>query len=298
MQAYAEVRLGDGSLCSLGHGDFIGRLWTAALIIDDPRVSEAHALVSLRGAALRLLALRGRFLIDGASSTDVRLRAGLFVTLAEGVVLEVVRVFIPRTVLALQGPGMPAQLLQGVVSLVAEPAPMLVSGMRADARHWVWSDGRQWLAAGPGSPPTPLVAGEALNVDGAAVVAVDMPVAPTSGETMLDAAGDAPLHIVARFDTAHVQRDGKVVCAIEGVSARLLTELVLVGGPIGWRALADQLWRDDADAAQQRQRLDVALTRLRARLRAAGVRADLVRSTGTGHIELFLHPHDHVEDAA
>ncbi len=137
MQAYAEVRLGDGSLRTLGHGDFIGRLWTAALVIDDPRISEAHALVSLRGAALRLLALRGRFLVDGASSTDVRLHAGLLVTLAEGVVLEVVRVFIPRTVLALQGPGMPAQLLQGVVSIVAEPAPMLVNGLRADARHWV-----------------------------------------------------------------------------------------------------------------------------------------------------------------
>ncbi len=115
---------------------------------------------------------------------------------------------------------------------------------------------------------------------------------------MLDAAGDAPLPIVARFDTAHIQRDGKVICALAGVNARLLSELVLVGGPIGWRALADEIWRDDGDTAQQRQRLDVALTRLRARLRANGVRGDLVRSTGTGHVELVLHPRDQVEDAA
>ena len=40
-------------------------MWSAALHLDDPRVSEAHAMVSIRGSELKLLALRGRFQIDG-----------------------------------------------------------------------------------------------------------------------------------------------------------------------------------------------------------------------------------------
>ena len=48
----------DGDRHVLGVGDLIGRLPSAALVVDDPRVSEAHAIVSLRRAALHLLALR------------------------------------------------------------------------------------------------------------------------------------------------------------------------------------------------------------------------------------------------
>jgi hypothetical protein len=47
-----------------------------------------------------------------------------------------------------------------------------------------------------------------------------------------------------------------------------------------------------------RRRLDVALSRLRQRLREHGIRADLVRMTGLGQIELFLHERDQVVDAA
>jgi len=48
-RALVWIRLPDGSLVALGHGDFIGRVWTAALVLDDPRVSEGHAMISLRG---------------------------------------------------------------------------------------------------------------------------------------------------------------------------------------------------------------------------------------------------------
>ncbi len=298
MLAYAEILAPDGSTCLLGHGDIIGRLWTAALVIEDPRISEAHALVSLRGSTLRLLALRGRFHSDGQPSSDLALRAGQEITLAEGVVLSVVRLFVPPSFLGIQGPGMPPQLLQGVCSLVATPVAMLVSGLRPDAVRWLWNDGRSWLCGGPGLAPRPLDVGDQVQVAGQGFHVVAMQFPPQSGETVLDHFGDAPLHIAVRFDTAHIYRGGKAVAALEGIGARLLTELVLVHGPIGWRALANELWQDGADAQQQRQRLDVALTRLRGRLRACGVRPDLVRSTGTGHLELFLNQFDSVEDAA
>ena len=58
MRPTVSLQLPDGSIHELGHGDLIGRLWTAALHLDDGRISEAHAMISLRGSELHLLALR------------------------------------------------------------------------------------------------------------------------------------------------------------------------------------------------------------------------------------------------
>lgn len=53
-------------------GDLIGRLPGAALQIADPRVSEAHAMVSLRAGELVLLALR----LQCSETPSARSRAG------------------------------------------------------------------------------------------------------------------------------------------------------------------------------------------------------------------------------
>jgi pSer/pThr/pTyr-binding forkhead associated (FHA) protein len=50
MLATVRLRLPDGSTTTLAPGDIIGRMASAALVLDDGRVSEAHAMVSLRGA--------------------------------------------------------------------------------------------------------------------------------------------------------------------------------------------------------------------------------------------------------
>lgn len=55
MRAYAKILAPDDTEWLLGPGDRIGRLASAALTIDDARVSEAHAMISLRGGELRLL---------------------------------------------------------------------------------------------------------------------------------------------------------------------------------------------------------------------------------------------------
>ena len=78
MRVAAEVRLPDGSARELRPGDIIGRMRGAALCLDDPRISEAHALVSLRGSTLRLLALRGRMSVDGKPRSDAVLEPGDF----------------------------------------------------------------------------------------------------------------------------------------------------------------------------------------------------------------------------
>lgn len=115
MRTFARLRAPDGSLAVLGPGDIIGRTAIAALRINDPRISEAHALVSLRGTSLKLLALRGRFFIDHTPQLEVELRSGLVVLLAQDLAIEVVEVSLPHEVLGLEGPGLARQLLPSVV---------------------------------------------------------------------------------------------------------------------------------------------------------------------------------------
>lgn len=67
-------------------------------------------------------------------------------------------------------------------------------------------------------------------------------------------------------------------------------------GPVPWEVLAQELWGDEDDRHLLRRKLDVNLSRLRKKLRDAGIRSDLVRADGFGHFELFLMDGDKVED--
>jgi hypothetical protein len=293
MYAWVELRLPDGTLRELGHGDLIGRLWSAALLIDDARVSEAHALVSLRGGDLKLLALRGRLLVDGRPVGDVALVPGLRVGLAEGLDLEVVSVERPADALAVEGDGLPRQALAGVCSLLTRPRPRLAAGQVAGAAAHFWSAGDDWRLQLAGEAPRPLRAGDAWTADGREFRAVRLALAEAGTARTL---GTGPLRIVAQYDSVHLHADGRPPLALGGLPARILSELVAIGGPAPWDVVAAEVWRDTTERAQLRTRWDVALTRLRRRLDAAGVRADLVRTDGSGYVELFTHPHDVVED--
>lgn len=102
-----DAHPGTARRVDLGPGDLIGRLPGAALQIADPRVSEAHAMVSLRGGELVLLALRRRFTLGGEPRTQVVREPGLELDLAEGVSLHCSEVTLPEAVLALRAPGRP-----------------------------------------------------------------------------------------------------------------------------------------------------------------------------------------------
>ena len=144
MAAWVRFRLPDGDTIVLGAGDVIGRMWTASLRLDDPYVSEAHALVSLRDATLRLLALRGRFLVDGHAVSDCELAVGQTLTMSPESTLVVEAVSLPDEALALQGPGLPRQILGGTCSLFGGPIPRLAPGARPEAAALVWSTGDTW----------------------------------------------------------------------------------------------------------------------------------------------------------
>ena len=94
---------------------------------------------------------------------------------------------------------------------------------------------------------------------------------------------------------------------LDGIAARIISELVALGGPAPWELVAAQIWPagsepesaeqpDLLDRTQLRRRWDISLARLRRKLRDARVRPDLVRACGTGQVELLLCSGDTVED--
>lgn len=296
MRAYVRLRLPDGATVELGHGDLVGRLWSAAAQIADARVSEAHAMVSLRGQELMLLALRGRFAVDGTSRSALPLAPGQRIALAEGLELLVEEVVLPAAVFAIEGDGLPRVVVTGVCSLLTRPRPELVPRLVPDAPAWVWGDGEEWRLS-IGGVARPVRPGDTWELDGRTFRAAAMALDETGRTTTrLDGGVSRPLRIVASFETVHVHPRGGAPLVLSGLAARLVSEVVAFGRPVPWEVLARELWPDEDDPHLLRHKLDVNLFRLRARLREAGVRPDLVRSDGFGHVELFPHEGDEVED--
>ncbi len=290
-RAYVRFRRGDGDERDLGHGDVIGRLWSAALPIDDPRVSEAHAMVSLRGSRLKLLALRGRFAVAEVPLTELELAVGQRIELAQGLAIEVLEVELPEVVMALEGPGLLRQVLPAVSSLRIGARVALEAGFHPDAHAVVWSDGRAWRMRrlDEASAGTSFEAGDTLTIGDRTFVASSVPL-DLVGQPITTAQGgiDEPLHLVVRYDTAHVFRGGQTLVVLDGMGARILGELVAIGVPAPWEVIARELWPDEIDAYGLRKRWDVALWRMRRKLREGRIRPDLIRPDGSGNVELCL----------
>lgn len=299
-RAYARVRLPNGSTTDLCAGDVIGRHHTAPLRLDDPRISEMHAYLSLRRGALYLLALRGRLQVAGMPVTEVRVEAGLEVLLESDLALKVEAVELPEEVLAVSGWGSPQQVLSAPVNSLLERGDTLriVPSWVPDAAAWVWSDGVECNTMLPGGAGVALEAGTTFTLRGQTLRFVAVTPSSAAGDHPVTRAGSlfAPIHLVVRYDTAHIHRERTEPVILSGFPARILSELALMGAPVHWSALAGQLWKGETDRTALRQRLDRNLATLRKKLRAAQVRPDLVSADGKGHYELLLAPGDQVED--
>lgn len=295
MHASVRLRGPEGAEHELVHGDLIGRVWSASLQINDARVSEAHAMVSLREGELHLIGLRGAFAVDGHPLGEVVLRDGLRIVLAPGVELAVLEVRLPPTVLGLQGAGLPPTMLPGVCALVDGPL-RLCRGTRHDALATIWNDGEQWWVRGSGGGERPLEEGDVVPAGPHALTACAIALGTAGPGATLARSLSPPLEIVVRYDTVHVHRAGHAPVTLSGNQARLVSELAACRAPLDWVSLARLLWRDGAEPAQLRSRIDVVTSRIRRALRAHGVRVNLVRADGAGLIELLLYPEDTVRD--
>ncbi len=278
----------------LGQGDLIGRLWTAALPVNDPRVSEAHAMVSLRGGELWLLALRRRFALGGQPMGELRLEQGQVIYLADDLALEVLTVELPTWVLGVELPLHPPVVLPALCSVRTAPEPRLYARFEPDAPCHIWSDGERWMLSLRGARRS-ISVGDQWVLDGIPMRAVAMPL---SGSPHTRAAGgvDPVLRIIAAFDTVTIQRGEESAFVIGGVLARILSELCALGGPASWEVVAREVWPEEVDTPTLRGRWDVALSRLRARLRALRVRPDLVSADHAGQVQIVLREGDVLED--
>jgi hypothetical protein len=303
MQPRVILQVGDGRVVELSHGDLVGRLRVCTLAFNDPRISEAHAMVSLRGDALRLLSLRGRFSVDGVVHADVVLSPGQQLSFAPehagACTAEVLEVVLPDAVLGLSGAGIPVQALLGTTSIVTAPVPSLRSGVVPEAAGWLsFLDDSWWLQRRGDAAPVAVVPDEAFDIDGLRVVPLLLPLTDANTPATHLHIVAQPLKIVARFHSVHVVREGEAPLLLDGVAARIVSELVLLGGPTAWDVVARDIWKDAPALPVLRGRWDAQLSRLRSRLRAAGIRPDLVRSDRHGFVELVLHPDDVVVDEA
>lgn len=265
--------------------------------LDDARISEAHAMVSLRERELRLIALRGGLALDGRPVNEVALQAGVEIVLARGLSIVTESVHLPGFVLGLEGASLVRQALPPVASLIVKAGVRLIAGYAEHAAAWIWCTGASWRLRMAGEAARTLEPGETIVLGNEVVHAIAIPL-HAAGQAPTRAGGgvEAPLRIAACFDTVHVHREGASVLVLGGVQARIVSELVALGGPAHWTLLAGLLWPKDADPDTVRSRFDVTLSRLRRKLRDARVRTDLVHTDGAGQVELLLYPHDVVED--
>lgn len=298
MRACVRFRLPSGQTADACPGDLVGRLWSAAVRLDDPRLSEAHALVSLRGSTLKLLALRGALAVGGIAVTEVVLRPGITIALVQDLALEVLAVELPDHALALGGFGArPVVLAASVYSVLPGPPPQLVPRYLAEAPAHLWSTGLGWTVQRAGQGPEPLEAGRSLALPGLRIDVLRVEGTDAGlPETTLRGRLHPPVRIVTRYDSVQLHREGLPVALLSGAAARLVSELAGMGGLAGWEVISGELWPGETDRVLLRQKWDRTLQTLRGRIRESGLRPDLIRANGAGHLELVLLPGDTVED--
>lgn len=297
MAALVELRLPDGSTATLGPGAVIGRAFTAELQLQDARISEAHAQISLRGGELVLIALRGRVRVDGRELPRVTLAAGQSLELANGVALIVLTVKLPERVLGVEGEGVPRQVLSGVVSVCVEPKLHLVSGLRPEAKAQLFSDGLSWFLGGGPGPVVRVRAGEKVKVAGHELRFVELSLGHAETPDTTPVPRGPSIKLTCHDDVVHVwPAEASEPVLISGQPAMAMRALLGEGKPLRWEALAARLWPGDEADDLVRHRLDVLLGKLRRRLEAGGVRRDLVTAHRNGSLELVLYPGDQAHD--
>lgn len=289
--AYARVVVDGLEPAILTAGALLGRLPRADLRIDDARISEAHALLSLREGRLELLALRGELRCQGMRSARIRLVAGEVIELAEGLRLRVLEVDLPDEVLAVAGLGPEPIPLTGTVYSVVRGT--LVPRHVPDASARLWATNESWTLELPTGERRPVDVGAALP-DGLTLVSVPLS-AGDAQETHIGA--QRAIRFACRYDSVHVSADGAPPLVLTGYPARILSDALTIQKPLFWEALATELWPEDADdRASLRAHWDKAMHTLRRKLRAVGLRTDVLRSDGKGLFEGLLLPGDVVVD--
>lgn len=253
-------------------------------------------MVSLRDGLLKLIGLRGKFMVGKDTLGELALVAGQTIRLSERTLLEVLEVQVPVEVMALSHPALGTRPIHGTMSLVRGQSLQATAGAVRGAVLVIWSDADRWFARRGDGVDIELWPGLELDVDGEAVRVVTQTTSDGGESTALDRhAIDSPLHLVVRYDSVHLRREEEVL-VFDGFIARILSDLAIASVPMSWSSIARELWPDENDMLVLRRNWDATLARMRKKLRAARIRTDLVRADHGGNFELVLRRSDRLED--
>jgi len=273
----------------------IGRAEQAALCIDDPRISEAHAMVSLRGQSLMLLALRGRFRVNHKVTTEVALEPGVRIELCEGVFLHCEDVFVPTMLPGLEITGLPRTLLTHTTTLFMTPTPRIQPGYDPTGDMVFWAMGEQWRASIEGADPVPVRVGDRFSLGGGTVEVVPVPIGdaarPRTRKTLR-----APMRIEAAPMSVRVHvLGGDKPVRVTGIPGKIFAALARSEHAQSWRDITSYVWHNDLSLdSALRRRFDVGLLRLRERLQQLDLPPELIVMDGSGMISLQLAQEDEV----
>lgn len=231
--------------------------------------------------------------MEGRLVGDLLLEPGQRVELAPGIAFEVREVHLPQAVLAVEGEGIRRTTLAGTMSLYLRRPQELQVGYRPDADAWFFDDGTDWFCRHRGEVLGPLEPG-ALHLG------------DWTGNLVLDEVRSSPatlggfqrpeegLRIESFYDQVRVFQGGRLLVQLTGKKARIVAELVEVGAPVEWEAVARAVWPDVVARGALRKRWDTTLGRVRRALSDGGVRPDVIDADGRGCVSVVLYPDDEV----
>lgn len=240
-----------GSIIRAQPGDVVGRGLFAPIPVLHPKVSEAHAVLSVR-AALVLLPARGRLFVGGDPVELVELRAGDEVALCRdgSARLEILEVIAPTQGVGLSlGDRPPVRLVDGACySLIREGESWIV---RSDAdKAVIWQAEGSWYLEFEGTPRAlELGASWFWRGDELRVVLCDGAAPWTQRTTTPGAEGSQDLQYrVTLVATASgmrvdaVRDDGRVVGSLAGRPGELLALLLASPQRQPWEPVARRVW--------------------------------------------------------
>lgn len=300
-QVFVILRhIGTDERIVLNPGDFIGRANTAAMYIDDPRVSEAHAMISLREHCLKLLSLRGRFRHNGKVLTEVHLRPGMILELAEGVEVVCEEVYLPQTALGLLlWPGPLEVPLSGTTTVYIEGGQATVRrGHDPNGDLVIWAAGHDWRAQVKGQKNRSLTCGDKLMIREVEIEIVKVSLSVMSQDRTLSQIRGA-LTLRHSINRVTILTDVGPPHIISGIPGKLLASLLARGGAADWRDVVSDVWPNDLSSASSlRRRFDTGLRRLRETMsRLVSTAEDFLKLDGAGILMISLGREDRIECA-
>lgn len=282
-----------GQRTTLGPGDFIGRSEVAALCLDDPRISEAHAMLSLRDRHLQLIALRGRFRHEGKVLTEMRLTQGVEVELAHDVTLVCEHVEMPRALLGLLIDGELEITLTHTMTLYADGVATIKRGYASDGDAIFWSNGSSWRMRTGDAPARTIRAGDRISIGQTELDVIAIPLERATHARTRDTLR-APLRFHPHRTCVEVHPEGGETMLVSGVPGKILASLLRRDLTASWQEIIADVWPEDASTLSAlRRRFDAGLRRLRDHLKVVlPEHEDLIKLDGTGIVILHLSPQD------